>query len=280
VLSAGSTIGDVCQTSVERLEEAGLSVKLRRFDRLSQINWRGGDATRVVVVSELAALPTRRLSVKLPQRAKLLVFRQEDEPLEALPVPIMNLNIHDPKRLHIVTRSTDDAAEALISRTISGFAADGGSGRIVDAWWDGDAFVILTPDFDRFPVPLANLSRILGKDRRVLSDFEIDADGSFVYWPRRDVHLGWDQFVCMTTEEALKTIQSLQSVFNRRYGKSIRTMREERALRQSDIRGLTSRQVGRIESGKSRATRSALLKFAASHGMSLPEYLQALADRA
>jgi Helix-turn-helix domain len=278
VLSAGSTIGPVCETSVNRLEHAGLSVRLRQFNSLAEIKWHGSRHTKTIIVSEFSALQVRHpLKVRLPKQAKHLVFKRADDPLEAMPASMNNLHVRDPKRLHIATRRSDEEAEALIFRTICGLAGNH-SDRIVDAWWEGDEFVVLTPEFDRFPIDARRLSPILGRDKQKRSQFEIDPDGSYVYWPHADVHLGWEQFVCLVDPESGAALRSLRSTFNRNYGARIRAIREESRLRQSDVAGLTPRQVGRIESGECRATRSALEKLAHAHNRPLVDYLRTLAD--
>jgi transcriptional regulator with XRE-family HTH domain len=66
--------------------------------------------------------------------------------------------------------------------------------------------------------------------------------------------------------------------FNKAYGSAIRKLRREKGLHQSDVEGLTARQMGRIESGE-RATLSALQKLAGSYGMSVNEYMDELARR-
>jgi len=53
-------------------------------------------------------------------------------------------------------------------------------------------------------------------------------------------------------------------------------LRKEKGLRQSDIEGLTARQIGRIENGQCRATLSALQKLAKAHNMSVNEYMEKL----
>jgi hypothetical protein len=119
------------------------------------------------------------------------------------------------------------------------------------------------------------LQKLSPEQRR---EFEIDAEGLFLYWPRQDLHLGWEQF-----EEAVDRAASLRArqktkAFNKAYGAAIRKLRQEKGLRQNDIEGLTARQVGRIESGQ-RATLSALQKLAQSHGMTISEYMDELAQR-
>jgi hypothetical protein len=54
--------------------------------------------------------------------------------------------------------------------------------------------------------------------------------------------------------------------------------RQKSKLRQSDIKGLTPRQVGRIERGECRATHNALSKLAKAHKMGLSDYMNELAN--
>jgi transcriptional regulator with XRE-family HTH domain len=65
--------------------------------------------------------------------------------------------------------------------------------------------------------------------------------------------------------------------FNARYGQAIRSLREARGLKQSDIKGLEERTVRRIEKGETRATVNALAKLAEAHEVSLTDYLGELA---
>lgn len=276
VISAGATIRDVCHASVDRLNAPG--VTLQCFDNWTQIKWPTAKTVQLVVVSELAALPKTHIAMPKAERLKHLLFTDRNTPPQSLP-SIMALGVRDPKRIHIATRDSDDDAEALIYRTLCGFTENDRADRIIDAWWQGDTLEILTPEFDRLPIPLAKLAGVLGKDRRVLADFEIDADGSFIHWRKPDVHLGWEQFACLTSDDALNTVKSFQTVFNREYGVAIKTLREEYSLRQSDIRGLSARHIGRIEKGECRATRATLAKLAHAHGLTLSDYLRALSHQ-
>jgi hypothetical protein len=83
----------------------------------------------------------------------------------------------------------------------------------------------------------------------VLLNFEIDADGSFIYWPDLDVHLGWNQFLQAVDPEELRKAQRRSEGFNKRYEAAIRKLREEAGLAQSKVEGLTERQLRRIEQG-------------------------------
>ncbi len=153
--------------------------------------------------------------------------------------------------------------------------------RIIDAWWEGTMLVVVSPTRERFRklrVPLEKLPVLRGLSEEQRQEFEIDGEGLFLYWSSGDIHLGWEQF-----EEAVDRAASLKAkqqtkAFNRAYGAAIRKLRKDKGLRQSDVKGLTARQVGRIESGQ-RATLSALQKLAQSHGMTINEYMDELAKR-
>ncbi|MDD4061857.1 MAG: hypothetical protein PHW08_14315 [Kiritimatiellae bacterium] len=111
-----------------------------------------------------------------------------------------------------------------------------------------------------------------------LAEFEIDDEGEYIYWPSHDVHVGWDQFEQSIHPEASITAKQSSQEFNRQYGQAIQILREKAGLRQSDIPGLDSRTIRRIEQGNTRATSNALHKLAAAHGMAVQDYMNALAE--
>jgi len=153
---------------------------------------------------------------------------------------------------------------------------------IVDAWWEENTLVVVSPTTDGFRklrVPVAKLPALRKLPKVERERFEIDEEGAFLHWPAGDIHLGWEQFVyALDPAASLKARQQMQA-FNKAYGSAIRKLRREKGLRQSDVPGLTARQVGRIESGQRATTLSALQKLAAAHGMSVNEYMDELAQR-
>lgn len=155
----------------------------------------------------------------------------------------------------------------------------GEDNRILDAWWEETTFVVVSPTaegFRKLRVPIEKLPVLQGLSKGDREAFEIDEDGTFIYWPSGDIHLGWEQFECAVDETAhLKAKQQTEG-FNKAYSAAIEALRKKRSLRQSDIEGLTPRQVGRIESGQCRATLSALRKLAKAHNMSVSQYMEEL----
>ena len=102
------------------------------------------------------------------------------------------------------TRNTSKGPSAtkivlVTSFTLSAicFALAGSENRssIIDAYAVGDTLVVLGPKHRILHVPMRTLPSLRDKSPAALRNFEIDPDGSFLYWPELDVHLGWNQFL-------------------------------------------------------------------------------------
>jgi len=188
-------------------------------------------------------------------------------------------NIRAENRLHVVkvqSLETLDVSQ-LLGRVCFALSEDNKRGGIIDAYQIGDSLVVRGPKHRLLHVPLNALSSLRDKPREAQRKFEIDPDGSFLYWPDLDVHLGWNQFLHAVDPEALRKAQQRGEGFNQRYGAAIRSVREAAGITQSKVTGLTDRQVRRIEQGEGRATSKALAALAAAHGLDGNIYLEKLA---
>jgi ribosome-binding protein aMBF1 (putative translation factor) len=92
------------------------------------------------------------------------------------------------------------------------------------------------------------------------------------------VHLGWNQFLQAVDPAELRKAQQRSAGVNRRYGAAIRQLREAAGIRQSQVEGLTERQLRRIERGESRATTAAITALAKAHGLDPNSYMERLAQ--
>jgi len=176
---------------------------------------------------------------------------------------------------------TNKEGEAFVERLLLALDSKDYENRIIDAWWEDDTLVIVSPrkdGFDKLRVPLEKLSVLQNYKKEDLENYEIDEDGIFIYWPNMDIHLSWEQFEQIIDQEAYLKAKQQSEIFNKDYGAAIRNLREKYGLHQSDIKGLTPRQVGRIERGECRATHNALTKFAKAHNMSVSNYMNELAN--
>ena len=154
---------------------------------------------------------------------------------------------------------------------------------IVDAWWEPESFVVLSPRFKRLHVPRIQLFDAVPALKRLSREnsrnFKIHADGAYVYWPKADVHLGWNQLHQMVDESARLAAVTGRGEFRREHGRAIRALREEHGLAPSSVGGFTDRHLRRIESGEQALTHKALLALARAHGMTADEYAAAITER-
>jgi hypothetical protein len=219
----------------------------------------------------------------LHDRFKMFLLFRGDMPLRSVVDRLAWLNIRDEKRIHFVdfANYTKKYINEFANRLIIGLDCNNDDNRILDAWWEENVFVVVSPSgegFKKLRVPLEKLSALAECPKEVRDNFNIDEDGVFIYWPHIDVHLGWEQFEQAVDEQAYLKAKLQSDEFNRAYGAAIRKSREKHNMLQTGIKGLTSRQIRRIESGKCRATYNALCKFAEAQGMSISEYLEELAE--
>jgi hypothetical protein len=128
---------------------------------------------------------------------------------------------------------------------------------------------ILDIGFDELPA----LKSIPETER---ASFEVAEDGSYIHWPSVDIHLDLDS-VRSVLDPDFRDQRAAQRVkHDVNFGKAIASLRKEQGLRQSDIAGLSERQLRRIERGAT-ASVSALRSLAASHDLNLNDYLNAVA---
>ena len=274
-----------CEHALRALDAA--SARRRPAPRGWQVARSWGRAARrgssnLLVLVEAAEIGNdlwlRRLRA-LGDRPKAFLVFSGGLPVQGLPERLARLHVRDPERIHLAQADTQAEWQVVLGRLLGGLdAAPGEEERILDAWWENGSFVVISPRFKRLRVPVESLRPLRGRPKRLLDRFEIDEDGAFVYWPGLDVHLGWEQFAQAADPAACLKARQAAAEFNRRYGRAIRRIRREGGLWQSDIKGLSARQVGRIERGACRATHAALVKLARAHALSTADYMARLAE--
>lgn len=108
---------------------------------------------------------------------------------------------------------------------------------IVDACLLGRTLHLLHGDssFRGFPLDQVPTLRDLEMDE--LGRFEVDADGSFLYWPAADVHLGVSQLLQPVDPSILADVEVRRYPASAAMGAFIAELRENRGLRQRRHRG-------------------------------------------
>ncbi|NLE58303.1 MAG: helix-turn-helix transcriptional regulator [Planctomycetes bacterium] len=208
---------------------------------------------------------------------KLLAF-VDDLPVESIPEHLCRLRVRSDKRVHLVQTHGAKATETFLTRFVGRLCGGPTDNSIIDAWWEGDELVVLSPSFLRLRVPVGSLpAKLRDADEGIRKNFQIDQYGDFLYWPKVDVHMGWEQFTQAVDPVARLRAEQKSKAFNTRYGRAIRRLREASSLKQSDIGGLDERTVRRIEQGRTRATANAIVKLAKAHSMDASQYTAELA---
>ncbi len=125
-------------------------------------------------------------------------------------------------------------------------------------------------------VSLREIPALAGRETHEQSKFEIDEDGSFLFWPTLDVHLGWEQLQQINDPKLAVKAKQRTKDFNIHYGKAIRVAREKAGLK--SVPGLSDALLHQIETGKCRVTSKIIETMAKAHQVSPNEYLRLLAE--
>jgi len=270
----------------EAFVKTGLKPGKRGWRRIK--NWKNlptRGTSRLFIVCTLDDLTPAKIKMvrnlkQLKGRDKVFLLLKGDMPSRAVADRIAWLDVRDDSRVHFA--ETDETDEKYFAeRLLTALDCGDGEHRILDAWWEEETLIIVSPDrtgFKKVRVPLRKLPALKGHSKEKIERFEIDEDGLFIYWPNIDVHLGWDQFELAVDQQAYLRAKQQTKAFNRKYGLAIKKIREKKGLRQSDIKGLTARQVGRIERGESHPSYKSLRKLAETHGMDVSEYMEKLSS--
>jgi hypothetical protein len=150
---------------------------------------------------------------------------------------------------------------------------------IASASMEDGKLVVWSCEPRRFEVAVSEIAALAKMPADVLAKFELSASGSRLRWPDADVDINLDTIREHADPEVRREHQARARQEAARYAGAIRRLREERGLTQSDIDGLTSRQVRRLEEGDTIPQIETLRRLAAAHGMTVDDYLKELATR-
>lgn len=221
------------------------------------------------------------LATELPEVAKFVSVANRRHQLRALFVN-EDLDAHwlpflfERAGLRTLRNTLVHKGSSVPNRVLRAWAHGAQNELIADASIANDRLFATSCAMESFEVLFANIpamKSVLDSDR---GNFEIDEDGSYLHWPGPDIHLDLDSIRVAIDPSARKQAFDSKAFRNLRYGKSIAQLRVEKGLKQSEITGLSERQVRRIERGESSGYDS-LSRMAAAHRMSLDQYLNELA---
>ena len=149
---------------------------------------------------------------------------------------------------------------------------------IIDAYVLEDSLVAVLGDMSVREFPIRRLPRVRRFEPTVVSRFEIDSAGSYLYWPDRDVHMGPSQMLQAVDPMFLSDVE-IRRYEMENVSQALQDMRSDRQLKQTEIPGLSERHVRRLEKETVRLTVEAATKFASAFAMTLSEFLDELSRR-
>lgn len=108
------------------------------------------------------------------------------------------------------------------------------------------------------------------------AEFKIDEDGSYLYWPSGDIHLDMEALRAIVDPEWQTHLQVERAIYDQKFGEAVAAVRKAHHLKQTDIPGISSRQIRRIEKGD-RPKLETLRKLSQAHGLTVNEYMEEIA---
>jgi hypothetical protein len=185
--------------------------------------------------------------------------------------------VADPPFEQTNEKNWEELIRAFLGRLTAGLVSKENDGRIFDARLEDKVLHVVSADFQRLEVPISKIAPLSKADKKTAEHFAIDEDGSYIYWPDLDLHLGWEQLQQIVDPATVQKAKQKNREFNVRYGAAIRKIREEKGLDITAIPNLSAKQLRRIERGECRLTSNSAKKLARAHGMTPNKYLQTVA---
>jgi hypothetical protein len=213
-------------------------------------------------------------------KTRLLVFN-DCLSTDTLLSRFLDLQIRSTERFYVAEFGAGKtyAAGLLLKRLADSLETDDTTDCILDARIEDGRLHVVSPDFRRLNVPIQQIEALKNEDSAIIQKFEIDEDGSFLYWPSLDLHLGWTQLQQIADPEAARKALQRSQEFNERYGQAVRKVREEAGLKLGEISGISEKQLRRVESGECRLTSNAIGALSQSHKLAANEYMKKLAEK-
>ena len=158
--------------------------------------------------------------------------------------------------------------------------------RIKSAWsWEAeaeliaiasistDSLFVMGCDLKTWEIPFSSLPCLDRVPQSELGNFELDEDGSYLYWECADLHVDLEDLKAAVDPEFKEQLLTLKLEYGKSLGSAIAAVRKAHKLNQDGIDGLSGRHLRRIENEGHAPTLDTLKKLATSHGLDLEDYL-------
>lgn len=232
-----------------------------------------GNARNVFVLVPATGLPQVSRFISMVNRRNQLRALLVREDVDASAIPQMFERAH----LKMLRNTIVHSDESVPRRLLTAWAHNAQDQLIAKATVSADCLFVLSCALKQFEVAFEQMPALKRIAKEERSTFRVDEDGSYIHWPGSDIHIDLDAIRAVKNPKARAKAVAFKARHDKRYGSAIAKLRTARGLKQSDIEGLSERQVRRIEKGAGTSS-EALRRLAAAHHMSLDNYLKAVAE--
>ena len=167
--------------------------------------------------------------------------------------------------------------ETLPQRVINAWDWEAQDQLIANATQIGDRLLVVSCALEKIEVAFNDLPSLKVIPEEERGNFILAEEGSYLYWPQSDIHLDLEALRYVVDPAVKMRMDTEKLMHDQQFGKAIARLRKEHHLKQSDIKGLSERQVSRIEQGGTTRVETLQL-FAQAHHMNLNDYLNAVAN--
>lgn len=168
---------------------------------------------------------------------------------------------------------------ASIRRLIHARRIDATDKLIASASIEDGSLIVWSCEPKRYELPLSEIPPLSALDTKQLAKVEVSDSGSRLHWEDGDIDINLDTIRAVADPQIRHAHEAEARKEAAEYGAAIRQLRVEKGLKQSEIEGLTARQVRRLETGNIVPQIATLRKLATAHEMAVQDYLNELADR-
>ncbi len=176
----------------------------------------------------------------------------------------------------VIFYSDSDVATRVIHAWKIGAADE----LIAEASLKDGALYVRSCGFACLRISTEQIPQLAAQSEADRNEFYVETNGSYLHWPKADLHLDLDTVRTISNPDLAKQRSQESLRHNRRLGRAIKALREEAGLQKAQFEGIDPRQLLRLEKGESTPRMRTLEILARTHGISLDDYLSALAERA
>ena len=167
---------------------------------------------------------------------------------------------------------------SIPKRVLTAWLRNAQAELIAEAIVAEDRLIVVSCEPKAYEVSFDQMPALKKIAPRYRMNFELAEDGSFIHWPSADIHLDLDAIRAVIDSRWRKKSERLRQAHGREYGAAIAALRREHDLKQTDIAGISERQLRRVEESGAVSLRSIEL-LARAHRMTLSRYMDAIAHK-